>query len=274
MGRAVRTLLLTGSLMRYVYLLGLLCISSVGLAQNWTFFGFFPTLSQTGDLTKKVQYNLYVSATYDAVRTNIELKEYPATALQYYIQPSVSYKLTPNVQIGLGYAYVKHNLFGLRVNENRLWAQAIATHAVPQLGRLRLSHRLRYEERYPLNTRTSQWSYAQLFRYQTGFTYPLYDPKVKTKGLYATASNEMFLCLSGARNSPVSSKNAFYGEDWVYAGLGYNTGRMGKIELGYCYQNLIRNPAQEHRYLHLMQATWAMNFDLSDIGVWFYTPVQ
>jgi len=258
--------------MRQVFLGCLLLVSSLGQSQDWKFFGFFPAVSQSGSLGRKIQYNLFASATYDTYRANPELSHYPATALQYYLQPSLSYKVTPGIQVGLGYAYVKHNLFGLRINENRLWAQAVATHAVPQLGRLRLSHRLRYEERYPFNTRTSQWSYAQLLRYQVGFTYPLYNPKEQKTGLYATASNEFFLCLSGARNSPISSKNAFYGEDWVYGGLGYNTGKFGKIELGYCYQNLIRNPKQEHRYLHLLQATWAANFDLSEIGVWLYTP--
>ncbi|MGF7214320.1 hypothetical protein GGR92_000460 [Spirosoma lacussanchae] len=182
--------------------------------------------------------------------------------------------MTKSTQLGVGYAYVKHNLFGLRVNENRIWAQVLSTHPVPQLGQLRMSHRLRYEERYPINKRTNQWSYAQLFRYQVGFNYPLYNPNAQKTGLYAAASNEMFLCLSGAKNSPISSKNAFYGEDWIYAGLGYNTGKYGKLELGYCYQNLIRNRAQDHRYLHLLQFTWATNFDLSAIGIWFYTPVH
>ncbi|AQG80500.1 DUF2490 domain-containing protein [Spirosoma montaniterrae] len=258
--------------MRYLFLCCYLFISPLCRAQNWKFFGFFPAISQSGSLGQKLQYNLFVSATYDTYRLNMDMGKYPATALQYYLQPSLSYKITPALQIGLGYAYVKHNLFGLRVNENRLWAQAVVTHAVPQLGRLKLSHRMRYEERYPLNTRTRQWSYAQLFRYQVGFTYPLYNPKETLKGWYATASNEFFLCLSGAKNSPISAKNAFYGEDWVYTGIGYNTGKFGKIELGYCYQNLIRNPAQDHRYLHLLQATWAANFDLSEIGVWLYTP--
>ncbi|GAB2603024.1 DUF2490 domain-containing protein [Spirosoma areae] len=258
--------------MRFFLLIVLLLNSALSFSQDWVFYGFLPAISQSGNLSKKLQYNLYVSATVDAFKQTVRDKEYPATALQYYVQPSLSYKITPNVQVGAGYAYVKHNLFGLHVNENRLWAQAVATHDVPMLGRTKLSHRLRYEERYPLNMKTNQWSYATLFRYQIGVNLPLYDPKLKTKGFYASASNEFFLCLTGARNSPISSKNAFYGENWLYGGLGYNTGKFGKIEVGYLYQNLIRNPQQDHRYLHLLQATWAANFDLSEIGVWLYTP--
>ncbi len=255
------------ALLLYFLLNGFSCF-----AQDWTFYGLFPAISQSGNITKKLQYNLYFSSTIDAFRQTVETKEYPATALQYYIQPSLTYKVLPNIQVGLGYAYVKHNLFGLHVNENRLWAQVVATHDVPMLGQTKLSHRLRYEERYPLNMQTSQWSYATLLRYQVGFTLPLYDPGLKTKGFYASASNEIFLCLTGAKNSPISSKNAFYGENWLYGGAGYNTGKFGKIELGYMYQNLIRNSKQDHRYLHLLQISWVGSFDLSDIGVWLYTP--
>lgn len=256
--------------MRNLLLVCLLLPGPACFAQNWTFFGALPTLSQSGSFSRKVGYNVLVSATYDLFRQNDELRLYPATALQYYSQPSLSYKLSPTVSVGLGYAYVRHNLFGLRVNENRLWAQGVVSHGA--LGWSRLTHRLRYEERYPLNQRTQQWSYATLLRYQVSVNYPFYNPKRAKTGFYATASNEFFFCVAGAKNSPISSKNAVYGEDWLYAGLGYNTGGFGKVELGYCYQNLIRNPAQDHRYLHLLQATWAANFDLSEIGVWLYTP--
>ncbi|WP_063672873.1 DUF2490 domain-containing protein [Spirosoma panaciterrae] len=258
--------------MRIGILLYLLLNSCLCLAQDWTFYGFFPAISQSGNIGKKLQYNAYISSTIDAFHQTIAEKNYPATALQYYLQPSLSYRLLPNVQIGVGYAYVKHNLFGLHVNENRLWVQAVATHDAPALGRLKVSHRLRYEERYPLNMKSNQWSYATLFRYQIGASLPLYDPKVNKTGFYASVSNEAFLCLTGAINSPISSKNAFYGENWLYGGLGYNTRKFGKIELGYMFQNLIRNPQQDHRYLHLLQATWSTTFDLSEIGVWLYTP--
>lgn len=260
--------------MRTLLLLSLWLTSSLCLAQNWTFYGFFPAFSQTGNLSPKIQYNLYGSSTIDAFREVIEGKEYPATTLQYYIQPSLSYKLSPTLQVGLGYAYVMHNLFGLHVNENRVWAQVVGTHNFLAIPRLKLSHRLRYEERYPLNMKTDQWSYATLFRYQIGANYLLFDPKVQKTGFYAAASNEFFLCLTGAINSPISSKNGFYGENWLYGGLGYTTKKLGKIEVGYLYQNLIRNPQQNHRYLNLLQVTWATTFDLSGLGVWLYTPIN
>ena len=240
------------------------------VAQRWSFFGVFPQYSQTGSISKRLTYNGFLSSTVDAFDRTIGEKQFPATNLQVYLQPSLHYKITPNTQVGIGCAYVKHNLFGLPVNENRLWIQAVTGHP---LGFGRLTHRLRYEERYPLNMRTKQWSYAQLFRYHVGFTLPLYDVNIQKTGPFVSVSNEAFLCLSGAKNSPVSSKNAFYGENWTYAGVGYNLGnRLGKVELGYMFQDMVRDPARNHRHLHLAQVTWSTNFSFENLGVWLLTP--
>ena len=238
-------------------------------AQRWVFYGLFPQYSQTGGISKRLSYNLFVSSTISAVDRTIEQKHFPATNLQLYLQPSLHYKVSPNLQLGLGYAYVKHNLFGIYENENRVWAQAVAGHS---LGSGRLTHRLRYEERYPLRVSTQQWSYATLFRYHLGFTLPLYDMNKQKQGFYLSVSNEAFLCLTGAQNGPVSAKNAFYGENWAAGGIGYNTGRWGKFEVGYMFQDLIRNPAQDHRHLHLAQVNWSTAFNFDAVKMWLLTP--
>jgi hypothetical protein len=238
-------------------------------AQPLHFFGAFPALSQTGTIHKKFLYNVYLSSTIDAFDQTVENIRYPATNLQWYVQPSVLYKLRPDWQAAVGYAYVRHNLFGLRVDENRLWAQTVYNHP---LAEGRLAHRLRYEERYPLNRKTSVQSKATLFRYQLGYNLPLYDPKKQKHGFSISASHELFLCLTGATNSPISSKNAFCGENWSYVGVGYALAKTGRIEAGYMHQNLVRNPQRDHRYLHLFQVTYSATFHLDDLMVWLYTP--
>ncbi|MBO0951151.1 DUF2490 domain-containing protein [Fibrella forsythiae] len=252
------------------------CLLLIGLsipstAQTWTFYGVFPQYSQTGSVTKRLGYNLFLSSTSHATSQAAESPGVAMLALQYYAQPSLTYKVTDNIQVGVGYAYVRHNLFGIRVNENRLWAQTVLSHDITG-SRIKMSHRLRYEERYPLRLSTEKWSLAQLGRYHVGATIPFFDPKQQKTGWYAALSNEAFFCFSGAKNSPISSKNAFYGENWTYGGVGYNTGKWGKIEVGYQYQNLIRNAAQDHRNLHLLQIQWATNFSLDGLTTWLLTP--
>jgi hypothetical protein len=255
---------------RLLLLLFVFLSCPASIAQRLTFFGVFPQYSQTGPIMKKLNYNLFVSSTIDAVPTTIEGHTYPATNLQVYLQPSLHYKLSPNAQVGMGYAYVKHNLFGLYVNENRVWAQLTAGHSLG--GQNRLTHRLRYEERYPLRMSTQQWSYATLFRYHVGINVPLYDTKTQKTGFFLSASNEAFFCITGAKNGPISAKNAFYGEDWVSAGVGYNAGKWGRFEAGYQFQDLIRDPARDHRHLHLLQLNWSTNFSLDGLGMWLLTP--
>ncbi len=257
---------------RLIFTCLLTIIALVGRAQNQTFLGVMPIVSQTGSLSERLQYNLFASSTIDALPTTIGTVTYPATNLQVLLQPSLLYKLSPGAQLGVGYAYVQHNIFGIHIDENRVWAQVTLNHALLPLLPGRLSHRLRYEERYPFRVTTEQWSYATLARYQVGYTLQLYDPKKSKAGFYISASNEFFFCWKGAKNGPVSAKNAFYGEDWIYGGLGYNTGKFGRIELGYLYQDLVRNPKQDHRYLHLAQLAWHTNFSMKGLETWFYTP--
>ena len=252
-------------LVSLIFFFGPICF-----AQRLPFFGLFPQFSQTGPISKKLNYNLFVSSTITAVPTTIEGHQYPATALQVYVQPSLHYKLLPNVQVGLGYAYAKHDLFGLHVQENRAWAQLVAGHSVS--GQTRLTHRLRYEERYPFRVSSQQWSYATLIRYHVGVNVPLYDLKAQKRGFFLSATNEAFFCLTGAKNGPISAKNAFYGEDWVSAGVGYNAGKWCKFDVSYQFQDLIRDPAKNHRHLHLLQLNWSTNLSLDGLGMWLMTP--
>lgn len=51
-----------------------------------------------------------------------------------------------------------------------------------------------------------------------------------------------------AANGPVSSRNgSILSEDWMHVGGGYNAGRT-RAELGYCFQGLVRNKAQDYRF--------------------------
>ncbi|MCY7353380.1 MAG: DUF2490 domain-containing protein, partial [Cytophagaceae bacterium] len=229
-----------------------------------------PAYSQTGPISKRLNYNLFLSSTIDALDQTVDGVAYPATTLQWFAQPSLSYQLSPHSTAAAGYAFVRHNLFDrVHTDENRLWGQVAFNHAA---GRGRLAHRFRYEERHPFNRGNHRMSYATLGRYHVGYTLPLSKAKKWEKGWYLTASNEVFLCISGAQNGPIGQKNAFHGEDWMSAGLGYNTGKMGRVELGYMLQTLVWNPRQDLRFLHLVQVTWLTNFRLSGISDWFYTP--
>ncbi|MCY7351699.1 MAG: hypothetical protein LH606_13695, partial [Cytophagaceae bacterium] len=66
------------------FLLLLIGLSSqYAFAQNLQFFGFFPAYSQTGPISKRLNYNLFLSSTIDALDQTVDGVAYPATTLQW-----------------------------------------------------------------------------------------------------------------------------------------------------------------------------------------------
>ena len=105
-------------------LIGLLFIRNISLSQNLTFYGLLPAINQTDRISKKVNYNLFVSTTIDAFNQKINSVEYPATDLQFYLQPSIIYVHSTNLNFAGSYTYQRNNPFnGNFVNEHRLWQQ-------------------------------------------------------------------------------------------------------------------------------------------------------
>ncbi|MES2517901.1 MAG: hypothetical protein V4585_07325 [Bacteroidota bacterium] len=80
--------------------------------------------------------------------------------------------------------------------------------------------------------------------------------------------------LKGATNGPVSAKNGVYemsnlSEDWVHVAGGYNLGKA-RVELGYCFQALIRDKQLDVRYLNLAQINVYVNLNWADLQSWWY----
>jgi hypothetical protein len=227
-------------------------VSITAFGQNLGFYGFLPAYSQTGRITKKIDYNIFLSTTINAFNRTIDKVEYPASDLQLYIQPSIIYKMSPNMNFAGSYTYQRSNpLEKFHVNENRLWEQIIYSHI---LRKGRMTHRIRFEERFIKNNLTKERPLSTRVRYQLGFSTPLEGKTLDPKEFYFNSYNEFYFSLTG-------NKNATYSENWTYAGIGYNTGKMGKLELGYLLQTSVRDLQQDLRFLNLMQVMWTTNFN-------------
>jgi Protein of unknown function (DUF2490) len=256
--------------MKRFYLL-LIFISSINLhAQNLNLKGFSPNYYQTGSIYKNFGYNLNISSITSLAET-IDYKEFPSGQLHFVAQMMLIQKFNKHLTAGLGYGYGNHNIFGLKETENRYLGQVGYLH---NLSKFVINHRLRYEYRMPLNMKTNVLDDASILRYQTYLTLPLYNPKETKKGFYLSASNEIFWYLEGANNGPVSSKNGVFeminsSEDWLHLAGGYNLGKA-RVELGYCYQTLIRNRKLEMRNLNLVQLNVYLNLNWDDLQSWWY----
>ena len=229
----------------------LICIIQLGYAQNLNFKGTLFALSQTGKIKGNWNYNLFVSTTTDAFPQTVNKVYYPTADLQLYIQPSIVYTLNSRINFSASYTYQRNNPFrSIYSNENRLWQQV--TYA-QQLAKYKLTHRVRFEERFIQNRTTNLYPLSTRLRYQLGFSMPLQGKTLDINEFYLSAYNESYFSLSGA-------KNATYSENWSYLGTGYNLGKYGKLELGYLLQYFVRNPQKDLRVLNLFQLMWVTSF--------------
>lgn len=256
--------------MKRLYFL-LIIISSIHLnAQNLNLEGCSPNYYQIGSIYKSFGYNLNVSSV-NSFTKFADNKEFTGGQLHFVAQLMLIQKFNKHLTAGLGYGYGNHNIFGLKETENRYLGQIGYLH---NFGKIVFNHRLRYEYRNPVNIKTNISGNASILRYQTYVTFPLYNPKESEKGFYLSASNEAFWYLQGADNGPVSSKNGVFetsncSEDWLHVAGGYNLGKA-RIELGYCYQTLIRNKKLEMRNLNLIQMNVYVNLNWEDLQSWWY----
>ena len=236
---------------RVILIVFCILMLKVSIAQNLTFYGLLPAISQTGKISKKVNYNFFISTTVDAIHERVNSVEYPATDLQLYVQPSIIYLHSAQLNFAGSYTYQRNNpLNDNFVNEHRLWQQTIFS--VP-VSTGKITNRFRLEERFIEDRLTKAYPMSTRFRYQAGFNIPL-QWRVLDKGeYYFNSYNEFYFSLTGA-------KNATYSENWTYLGCGYYLGGMGKLELGYLVQVSVRNKQHDLRYFNLAQIMWSTNF--------------
>lgn len=236
-------------------------------AQNVTLLGVSPSYSQAGKLSGKLGYNFNATSVINAVSQTVEQKFFPSGHTHFLLHGLLVYQLNKKWSVAGGYAFGRHNIFGLRENEHRLVGQAIYQH---KLGNFVITHRGRYEWRQPINLQTKVVSDANIGRYQIWATYPLYDTDKQKKGFYLSASNEAFLYFKGATNGPVSSRNgSILSENWMHIGGGYNGGKA-RVELGYCFQALVRNKVQDYRFFNLLQINIYHTIHWHDVQYWWY----
>ena len=234
---------------------GFVALTVFTKAQNIHFYGLLPAINQTGRLSEKFNYNFFASTTIDALKLIENGKTYPASDFQLYIQPSLIYVHSPNLNFAGSYTYQRNNPFNLAYsNEHRIWQQAIFSFAA---GSARVTNRFRFEERFIQNRTTGEYPLSFRARYQIGFNRPLQGKTLDPKEFYVNTYNEFYFSLTK------SQRNSLYSENWTYAGLGYNLGKMGRIEIGYLFQTFVRNATKDLRFLNLAQVMWVTNFNFS-----------
>jgi hypothetical protein len=235
-----------------ITLLALVLLSvDLAYADDYNLYGVLPFLSQTGKLTDTLDYNLFLSTTDNMRKTEVNGQTIKARDTQLYLQPSLIYKYSPDLNFGLGYVFQRNNpLSDDYTNENRMWQQVLFAHP---LAGARITHRVRYEERFIHNRTTGADPLSTRARYQLGYMVPLEGKELDPGEFYLNGYNEAYFSLTGA-------KNATYSEDWLYAGVGYFIKGLGKLEIGPLYQSAVVNSEHDRREFYLAQIGFSTSF--------------
>lgn len=143
---------------------------------------------------------------------------------QLLIRTGLGYNLTENNNnLLLGYGYIlSENYVGnsnekVSINEHRIFQQFTSKQKVGKLG---LSHRYRFEQRFVED------DFKMRFRYFLGFKLPLKQKEDNVSPLYLSAYNEVFL----------NAESSVFDRNRVYGGLGYQFSKALRLELGYMNQ--------------------------------------
>lgn len=230
----------------------LLCVSTAAFANEFSLVGTRPFVSLTKRFGPRWELNGFYAETVNATDRHFRQSHFVPRDLQSYFQTGLTYKLNPNVNFSGGYVFQRNNpLYRDFSNENRLWQQVVLAH---KLSASQISHRFRYEERFIENRNTkSTDKMATRLRYQLSYTLPLEGQELDPDEYFFNAYNESYFSLTGQRN-------AWYSENWTYAGLGYLSASAGKFELGPLLQWAKVNTSGDVRKIYLLQVGWSYTF--------------
>lgn len=145
---------------------------------------------------------------------------------QLMVRTGLGYNLSENNNnVLLGYAYVHSEPYiagtdaKTRTDEHRIFQQFITKQ---QFGRVIVSHRYRFEQRF------LQDDFKMRLRYALSLNIPINKKVMDKNAVYASLSNEVF----------INTKQNHYDRDRIYGGIGYCFSKYVKVEAGVMSQLL------------------------------------
>jgi hypothetical protein len=179
--------------------------------------------------------------------------------MQYQIRTALEVRLNDHFSIvPIGYVWTENFLYGeqpakFKNNEHRLWEQVSYKH---KLGRFKLDHRLRLEQRFvQVHTRLAEGQIVEdgytnrqnrlRYRFMTKASLAR-NKEIGAGILFASAYDEVFYSWGKAVTFDEPDQNR------VFAGLGYQVSKPLSVQAGMLYQMLIKaNGAQQENNVGL-----------------------
>lgn len=202
------------------------------ISQDIRYLGIFQSYSQNNHFNK-INWLFNFSNLLNPKDLNFEQLDYPSADIRLQIVNILHYSLTSDWRLSIGLHYQRNFPFDSRYStEYRPFEQAEFDHF---LGKIKITHMLRFNQRWTENKLTNSYPLSLTFQYKTQIKYILKNYALNHKNLYLTAYSEEYVTLSG----PL--KFQIFSEYWAYAGLGFQWNKNLKLEAGIGHEWLVRN---------------------------------
>ena len=134
------------------------------------------------------------------------------------------------VKLTLGYAYVLSGEFGsgdATSQESRIYQEALLSQKVG--GRLYLTHRFRFEQRFVENQ-----DFRTRLRYNLFFNIPINKKDLQPGAVYLALYNELF--INGQRDTGDGNTVEIFDRNRTYAAIGYSVIKGLRVQAGFMQQ--------------------------------------
>jgi predicted porin len=167
--------------------------------------------------------------------------------MQHQARTALDIKINDHFSVvPVGYVYTWNYLYGeqpaaFKNNEHRFWQQVMYKH---NLGKIKVDHRVRIEERYiQVHSRSQDnmivdngYSNKQIrFRYRVMARMPINADKIDSKTYFASVYDEVFASRGDVVTFHEPDQNR------IFAGLGYQLSPVFTVQGGLLYQMLIKS---------------------------------
>lgn len=199
------------------------------------------------------------------LEAQVRQNNYITSPQQLLLRSGINYHLNSTIFATAGYCYVLTYPYGAdpalaRFPENRIWEQLQLKH---QSGKIELVNRYRIEQRsvqIPRKNSADELFYEQVytnrFRLLTRVSIPLKGSEIKDKSWYISLYDELF--VSFGKNVAFN----VFDQNRAYLALGYKIPRVGRLEIGYLNQLIIKSNGIKVENNHTLQVGLISNFDL------------
>jgi hypothetical protein len=185
---------------------------------NMVWLGYFSMIkfNERWSLNSDVQF-----------RTRNEIKNNS----QALLRTGVSYKLNEKVDVTLGMAHFRFFITNDKTRgEWRPWQEV---KVLDQIGKVKLSHRFRVEQRFNELVKNreavNEYQFNLRFRYRFDLRFPLIKEKEKGNNLYGIFGNELMI---NAGNTIVYN---YFDQNRLYTGINYEINKKIALQLQYMH---------------------------------------